>query len=117
MTNSRLTDPEILETRFPVVLEDFHIRKGSGGRGKWSAGDGTERTIRARERLDFAILSGHRRIRPFGLKGGEPGELGRNRIRRNDGRIEELPGSAHTVLDAGEAFTVVTPTGGGYGKA
>jgi 5-oxoprolinase (ATP-hydrolysing) len=117
MTNSRLTDPEILETRFPVVLEDFHIRKGSGGRGKWSAGDGSERTIRARERLDFAILSGHRRIRPFGLKGGEPGELGRNRVRRNDGRIEELPGSAHTVLDAGEAFTVVTPTGGGYGKA
>ncbi|AFL50822.1 5-oxoprolinase (ATP-hydrolyzing) [Sinorhizobium fredii] len=117
MTNSRLTDPEILETRFPVVLEDFHIRKGSGGRGKWSAGDGTERTIRARERLDFAILSGHRRIRPFGLNGGEPGELGRNHVRRNDGRIEELPGSAHTVLEAGEAFTVVTPTGGGYGEA
>jgi 5-oxoprolinase (ATP-hydrolysing) len=116
MTNSRLTDPEILEIRFPVVLEDFHIRKGSGGRGKWSAGDGTKRTIRARERLDFAILSGHRSIRPFGLKGGEPGELGRNSVRRNDGRIEELPGCAHTVLDAGEAFTVVTPTGGGYGK-
>ncbi|MCO6421434.1 hydantoinase B/oxoprolinase family protein [Sinorhizobium meliloti] len=117
MTNSRLTDPEILETRFPVVLEDFHIRKGSGGRGKWSAGDGTQRTIRARERLDFAILSGHRRVRPFGLKGGGPGEPGRNFVRRNDGRIEELPGSAHTVLEAGEAFTVVTPTGGGYGKA
>ncbi|YCI05192.1 hydantoinase B/oxoprolinase family protein [Ensifer sp. D2-11] len=117
MTNSRLTDPEILETRFPVVLEDFHIRKGSGGRGKWSAGDGTQRTIRARERLDFAILSGHRRVRPFGLKGGEAGEKGRNFVRRNDGRIEELPGSAHTVLEAGEAFTVVTPTGGGYGEA
>lgn len=117
MTNSRLTDPEILETRFPVVLEDFHIRKGSGGRGKWSAGDGTQRTIRARERLDFAILSGHRRVRPFGLKGGEAGETGRNFVRRNDGRIEELPGSAHTVLEAGETFTVVTPTGGGYGKA
>ncbi|MDX0452004.1 5-oxoprolinase [Sinorhizobium medicae] len=117
MTNSRLTDPEILETRFPVVLEDFHIRKDSGGRGKWSAGDGTERTIRARQRLDFAILSGHRRVRPFGLKGGEPGEPGRNYVRRNDGGIEELPGSAHTVLEAGEAFTVVTPTGGGYGKA
>ncbi|APG87251.1 5-oxoprolinase (plasmid) [Sinorhizobium americanum CCGM7] len=117
MTNSRLTDPEILETRFPVVLEDFHIRKGSGGRGKWSAGDGTQRTIRARERLDFAILSGHRRIRPYGLKGGEPGELGRNHVRRNDGRIEEFAGSAHTVLEADEAFTVVTPTGGGYGKA
>ncbi|KOF12459.1 5-oxoprolinase [Ensifer adhaerens] len=116
MTNSRLTDPEILETRFPVVLEDFHIRRGSGGKGKWSAGDGTKRTIRAREKLDFAILSGHRRVAPFGIKGGEPGNLGQNIVRRNDGRTEELSGCAHTVLEAGEAFTVVTPTGGGYGK-
>ncbi|OCP00001.1 MULTISPECIES: hydantoinase B/oxoprolinase family protein [unclassified Ensifer] len=117
MTNSRLTDPEILETRFPVVLEDFHIRVGSGGRGQWNAGNGTKRTIRARETLDFAILSGHRRVAPFGIKGGSPGELGRNIVRRNDGRTEELPGCAHTVLEAGEAFTVVTPTGGGYGRS
>jgi len=117
MTNSRLTDPEILETRFPVVLEDFHIRKGSGGRGKWSAGDGTERTIRAREKLEFAILSGHRRVAPFGLEGGEPGELGRNAVRRNSGALDVLIGSAHTQLEAGEAFIVTTPTGGGYGKA
>jgi len=117
MTNSRLTDPEILETRFPVVLEDFHIRKGSGGRGKWSAGDGTERTIRARETLEFAILSGHRRVAPFGLDGGEPGALGRNAVRRNSGAIDVLIGSAHTQLEAGEAFIVTTPTGGGYGKA
>jgi 5-oxoprolinase (ATP-hydrolysing) len=117
MTNSRLTDPEILETRFPVVLEDFHIRKGSGGRGKWSAGDGTERTIRAREKLEFAILSGHRRVAPFGLDGGEPGELGRNAVRRNSGALDVLIGSAHTQLEAGEAFIVTTPTGGGYGKA
>jgi len=117
MTNSRLTDPEILETRFPVVLEDFHIRKGSGGRGKWSAGDGTERTIRAREKLEFAILSGHRRVAPFGLEGGEPGELGRNAVRRNSGALDILIGSAHTQLEAGEAFIVTTPTGGGYGKA
>ena len=115
MTNSRLTDPEILETRFPVVLEDFHIRAGSGGRGRWKAGDGTSRTLRARERLDFAILSGHRRVAPFGLHGGEPGALGINRVRRNDGSIETLPGAAHTVLEAGEAFTVITPTGGGWG--
>lgn len=117
MTNSRLTDPEILETRFPVVLEDFHIRKGSGGRGKWSAGDGTERTIRAREKLEFAMLSGHRRVAPFGLGGGEPGALGRNAVRRNSGAIDVLIGSAHTQLEAGEAFIVTTPTGGGYGKA
>ncbi len=98
------------------MLEDFHIRRGSGGKGKWSAGDGTKRTIRAREKLDFAILSGHRRVAPFGIKGGEAGNLGQNLVRRNDGRTEELSGCAHTVLEAGEAFTVITPTGGGYGK-
>lgn len=116
MTNSRLTDPEILETRFPVVLEDFHIRPDSGGKGKWSAGNGTKRTIRAQRKLDFAILSGHRRIAPFGLNGGEPGELGANAVRRNDGTIEQLGGCAHTVLEAGEAFIITTPTGGGFGK-
>ncbi len=116
MTNSRLTDPEILETRFPVVLEDFHIRPDSGGKGKWSAGNGTKRTIRALQKLDFAILSGHRRIAPFGLKGGEPGQLGANAVHRNSGTIEELGGCAHTVLEPGEAFIVTTPTGGGYGK-
>jgi 5-oxoprolinase (ATP-hydrolysing) len=117
MTNSRLTDPEILETRFPVVLEDFHIRPESGGRGRWHAGNGTSRTIRTRERLDFAILSGHRRVHPFGLEGGEEGQLGRNEVRRKDGSVEVLKGCDQVVLDAGEAFTVITPTGGGYGKA
>ncbi len=116
MTNSRLTDPEILETRFPVLLEDFHIRKGSGGKGKWHAGDGTRRTIRALEKLDFAILSGHRRVRPFGLKGGKPGETGRNEVCRKDGSVEVLKGCDQTLLEAGEAFTVITPTGGGYGE-
>ena len=115
MTNSRLTDPEILEWRFPVVLEDFHIRQGSGGKGRWHAGNGTSRTIRFLEQMDCALLSGHRRIRPFGLAGGEPGETGRNSVRRNDGRIEELKGCDQTVLDAGEAVTIATPTGGGYG--
>jgi 5-oxoprolinase (ATP-hydrolysing) len=115
MTNSRLTDPEILEWRFPVVLEDFHIRHGSGGKGRWHAGDGTSRTIRFRERMECALLSGHRRVRPFGLAGGEPGELGRNSVRRLDGTIEKLEGCDQTVLEAGEAITIVTPTGGGYG--
>ncbi|KZE27424.1 hydantoinase B/oxoprolinase family protein [Chelatococcus daeguensis] len=117
MTNSRLTDPEILETRFPVVLEDFHIRPNSGGKGRWHAGNGTSRTIRFREAMDCAILSGHRRVRPFGLLGGEPGEAGRNLVRRRDGRIEELGGCDQTLIEAGEAITIVTPTGGGYGKA
>jgi 5-oxoprolinase (ATP-hydrolysing) len=115
MTNSRLTDPEILETRYPVVLEDFHIRSGSGGKGRWRAGDGTSRTIRFLEHMDCAILSGHRRVRPFGLEGGDPGELGRNIVRRADGGQEELPGCAQTSIGAGEAITIITPTGGGYG--
>jgi N-methylhydantoinase B/oxoprolinase/acetone carboxylase alpha subunit len=185
MTNSRLTDPEVLEMRFPVLLEDFHIRRGadewpegvagghdlpplrekvsakqteegevetsggaanrklpplpvgaadhplpqgerailsgaavshegSGGRGKFSAGNGTMRTIRFLEKMDCAILSSHRTIRPHGLFGGEPGELGATFVRRNDGRIEELKGADQTVLEAGEAVIVRTPTGGGY---
>jgi 5-oxoprolinase (ATP-hydrolysing) len=116
MTNTRLTDPEVLEFRYPVLLEDFHIRKGSGGRGKWSAGDGVRRTIRFLETMDCTILSGHRRVRPFGLAGGEPGELGVNQVRRNDGRMETLQGADATVIDAGEAIVIQTPTAGGYGK-
>jgi 5-oxoprolinase (ATP-hydrolysing) len=115
MTNTRLTDPEVLEFRYPVVLEDFHIRKGSGGRGKWNAGDGVRRTIRFLERMDCTILSGHRRVRPFGLAGGEPGQVGENSVRRNDGRMEQLKGADATVLDAGEAVIIQTPTAGGYG--
>jgi 5-oxoprolinase (ATP-hydrolysing) len=193
MTNSRLTDPEVLEMRFPVLLEDFHIRRapgerptratspatrmfpgcspkmpksgtpdfgrggresepqagfsgggsgpenlaplpnpasqvptspqgggyqpatGSGGRGKWSAGNGTIRTIRFLEKMDCAILSSHRQVRPHGLSGGSPGELGATWVRRNNGNIEELQGADQTVLESGEAVIVRTPTGGGYG--
>ncbi len=117
MTNTRLTDPEVLEFRFPVLLEDFHIRKGSGGRGKWNAGDGIRRTIRFLEKMDCTILSGHRRIRPFGLEGGEAGQIGENWVRRNDGRMERLKGADATVLDAGEAVIIQSPTAGGYGNA
>jgi len=116
MTNSRLTDPEILETRFPVVLEDFHIRAGSGGKGEWNAGDGTSRTIRFLKTMDCAILASHRKVRPFGMKGGEPGELGKTLVRRLSGAVEELKPSDQTLLHAGEAVTVITPTAGGYGK-
>jgi 5-oxoprolinase (ATP-hydrolysing) len=115
MTNSRLTDPEILEFRFPVVLEDFHIRQGSGGKGRWKAGDGTSRTIRFREPMECAVLSSHRRVAPFGLAGGEPGEVGRNSVRRADGRIEPIGGCDQTLIEAGEAITIQTPTGGGFG--
>ncbi|WP_158871741.1 hydantoinase B/oxoprolinase family protein [Antarcticirhabdus aurantiaca] len=114
MTNSRLTDPEILETRYPVLLEDFRIVEGSGGRGTYPAGDGTRRTIRFLQRMDCAILSSHRTLRPHGLEGGEPGRIGRTSVRRLDGRIEELKGCDQTVLEPGEAVTVETPTAGGY---
>ncbi len=116
MTNTRLTDPEILEFRYPVLLEDFHIRKGSGGKGKWSAGDGIRRTIRFLEKMEYTILSGHRRIRPFGLAGGEDGQIGENYVRRKDGTMERLKGADATVVDAGEAIIIQTPTAGGYGK-
>ncbi len=117
MTNTRLTDPEVLEFRYPVVLEDFHIRKDSGGCGQWHAGDGIRRTIRFLEKMDCTILSGHRRVRPFGLAGGEAGQIGENWARRQDGQMERLQGCDETVIDAGEAVIIQTPTAGGYGKA
>ena len=116
MTNSRLTDPEILEFRFPVLLEDFHIREGSGGRGKWHAGGGTSRTIRFLTEMDCAILASRRKVLPHGLAGGGPGRVGATHVRRLDGRLDELAGCDQTVLKAGEAVIVTTPTGGGYGK-
>ena len=115
MTNTRLTDPEVLEFRYPVLLEDFHIRTGSGGRGKWHAGDGIRRTIRFLERMECTILSGHRRVHPFGLAGGEAGQVGENWVRRKDGRMEKLQGCDATVLEPGEAIIIQSPTAGGYG--
>ncbi|MDH3265289.1 MAG: hydantoinase B/oxoprolinase family protein, partial [Paracoccaceae bacterium] len=115
MTNSRLTDPEVLEMRFPVLLEEFCLRIGSGGAGRWRGGDGTRRTIRFLERMDCAILSSHRSRPPEGLAGGSAGEVGATLVRRLDGRLEELAASAQTVLEAGEAVTVITPTPGGFG--
>jgi 5-oxoprolinase (ATP-hydrolysing) len=115
MTNTRLTDPEVLEFRYPVLLEDFHIRPDSGGRGKWNAGNGIRRTIRFLEKMDCTILSGHRRVPPFGLAGGGPGQIGENWVRRKDGRLERLQGCDETTIDAGEAIIIQTPTAGGYG--
>jgi 5-oxoprolinase (ATP-hydrolysing) len=117
MTNSRLTDPEVLELRFPVLLEDFRIRTGSGGRGRFSGGAGTRRTIRFLEEMQCAILSSHRSRPPRGLDGGGDGEPGRTEVRRRDGRIETLRACDQTVLSAGEAVIVTTPTPGGFGQA
>ena len=116
MTNSRLTDPEVLELRFPVVLEDFHIRRASGGRGRFTAGDGVSRTIRFLESMELSILSGRRRVRAFGVGGGEDGARGRNIVRRADGRVEELAGCAFTDVAPGDAVIIETPTGGGWGR-
>lgn len=117
MTNTRLTDPEILEHRYPVVLDGFKIDRGSGGKGRWSAGDGVHRQIRFLEDMECSILSDHRRVPPFGLNGGNPGRTGQNWIVRRDGTCEQLGGCAHTEVRRGDVIHIKTPTGGGFGSA
>ncbi len=116
MTNSRLTDAEVLEWRFPVLVEEFRIRRGSGGSGAHRGGDGVVRRIRFREHMTAAILANRRRVPPFGLNCGEAGAAGRTRVERADGRIEELPATARVEMAPGDAFVIETPGGGGYGK-
>ena len=116
MTNSRLTDPEVLETRFPVVLEEFSIRHGSGGAGKWRGGDGVMRRLRFLAPMEASILSTRRRVAPFGLAGGGPGKIGRNWIGRADGTKVDLSGTATVSVGPGDVFVIETPGGGGYGK-
>jgi 5-oxoprolinase (ATP-hydrolysing) len=116
MTNSRLTDPEVLEWRFPVRLDSFEIRRGSGGRGRWHGGDGAVRRMRFLQPMTAAILSGRRRVPPYGMAGGEPGQVGRNSVQRADGRIEELGGCDSTPMQPGDVFVIETPGGGGYGR-
>jgi 5-oxoprolinase (ATP-hydrolysing) len=115
MTNSRLTDPEILEERYPVRLEWFGRRRGSGGLGRWCGGDGVIRQIRALEALSVSVLSSCRRVPPFGLAGGGAGACGRNLLLKLDGTEELLPGSFERQLQAGEALRIETPGGGAYG--
>ncbi|MDP8915897.1 MAG: hydantoinase B/oxoprolinase family protein, partial [Pseudomonadota bacterium] len=116
MTNSRLTDPEVLETRFPVLVEDFSIRRGSGGAGRWSGGDGAVRRVRFLEPMTAAILSNHRRVAPFGADGGAAGAVGRNTVERADGSVEALGSTAAVELGPGEVFVIETPGGGGFGE-
>ncbi|KAA8969653.1 hydantoinase B/oxoprolinase family protein [Mycobacterium sp.] len=117
MTNSRLTDPEVLEWRFPVLLREFAIRRGSGGAGRWRGGDGARRRIEFRQPMTATILSGHRRIAPYGMAGGSPGQLGRNWVQRADGSIDELAGCDSTAVRPGDALVIETPGGGGYGTS
>jgi len=115
MTNSRMTDPEVMETRFPVIVEEFSIRKGSGGAGEWTGGDGATRRIRFREPMAANILANRRQIAPSGLAGGGDAAPGRNWVERADGTTEMLAATGSADLAAGDAFVIETPGGGGYG--
>ena len=117
MTNSRLTDPEILETRYPVLVERFAIRRGSGGHGRHKGGDGVERHIRFRERMRANILSNRREVAPRGIEGGGDAQPGINQIIRADGTVETLSATASAEMREGDMFVIETPGGGGYGSA
>lgn len=115
MTNSRLTDPEVLEWRFPVILKEFSIRKGSGGTGKYNGGDGVVRKIEFKEPMQASILSERRKVRPFGMNGGGDGLTGKNYVVRRDNSIVPLTGTATVDMQIGDVFVVETPGGGGWG--
>jgi 5-oxoprolinase (ATP-hydrolysing) len=115
MTNSRLTDPEVLEFRFPVLVESFAVRRGSGGAGRWHGGDGVVRRLRFGQEMTAGILSNNRAHAPFGLEGGDVGCAGINRVERRSGMTELLPACAETQVNPGDVLVVETPGGGGYG--
>ncbi|MGH3521159.1 MAG: hydantoinase B/oxoprolinase family protein [Haloechinothrix sp.] len=115
MTNSRLTDPEVLEWRLPALVEEYKVRRGSGGAGRWRGGDGGVRRIRFREPMTVSTLSGHRRVSPYGMAGGSPGSLGLNRIERADGTEVAMSGCDSVQVEPGDVLVVETPGGGGYG--
>jgi 5-oxoprolinase (ATP-hydrolysing) len=116
MTNSRLTDPEVLEWRFPVRLETFAVRRGSGGAGRYRGGDGVVRRVRFLEAMTAVVLANRRRVAPFGVAGGEPGATGRNWVERTDGSRESFGATAKVDMEAGDVFVIETPGGGGFGR-
>jgi 5-oxoprolinase (ATP-hydrolysing) len=115
MTNSRLTDVEVLETRHPVLLREFRYRRGSGGQGRHRGGDGLVRRIAFRAPMTVAVLSNHRRVAPFGLAGGSPGAAGVNTLFRAGGATVVLPACAAERVAAGDEIVIETPGGGGFG--
>ncbi|WP_036487949.1 hydantoinase B/oxoprolinase family protein [Myxosarcina sp. GI1] len=115
MTNSLLTDPEVLESRYPVLLESFSLRQDSGGKGKYVGGDGVVRKLRFLEPMTAGILSSHRLVPPFGLKGGQAGKVGKNYI-QTDKTDRELDSTATAEMEPGDVFVIETPGGGGYGE-
>lgn len=116
MTNTRMTDPEVLESRFPVRVDEFSIRQGSGGDGKWLGGNGITRKLRFLEEMTATVLSSHREVPPHGAAGGNPGQTGENHVVRKDGTIVPLRGNDEAVMAPGDIFVMSTPGGGGYGK-
>ncbi len=116
MTNTRSTDPEVLETRFPVRLEEFSIRKNSGGKGKFNGGDGVTRKLRFLEPMTVTTLCSHRRVKPFGLNGGSSGDCGKEWLERNDGKILKLNGNDSCEVEPNDLFVMQTPGGGGFGE-
>ncbi len=117
MTNSLLTDPEVLESRYPVMLESFEIRNGSGGKGEYTGGNGVVRKVRFNESMTAGILSSHRIVPSFGLNGGEAGQVGKSYVERQDKTIEPLDSTATVEMQPGDMFVIETPGGGGYGIA
>jgi len=117
MTNTRMTDPEVLELRYPVRLEAFSIRRGSGGAGSWRGGDGSVRRIRFLRPMTAVIVASRRNVAPFGLEGGADGAAGRQWVERADGARQSLSGTDSAELAAGDVFVIETPGGGGYGAA
>ena len=117
MTNSRLTDPEVLEFRYPVLVEEFKIRENSGGKGQYSGGNGVIRNIKFLEPMTANILSSHRKISPFGLAAGEVGKVGKNCVKRKDGTEEILNSTATVEMESGDHFIIETPGGGGFGSS
>ncbi len=116
MTNTRITDPEILEFRYPAQIERFEIRKGSGGPGNWKGGDGIIREILFRAELDLTIVSQHRIEKPYGLSGGSPGKVGRQTVIRKNGQLITLSGIDSCTVYPGDRLVIETPGGGGYGE-
>ena len=116
MTNTRSTDPEVLETRFPVRLEEFSIRKNSGGKGKFNGGDGVTRKLRFLDPMTVTTLCSHRRVKPFGLNGGSPGDCGKEWLERTDGSILNLNGNDSCEVEPNDLFVMETPGGGGFGE-
>jgi 5-oxoprolinase (ATP-hydrolysing) len=116
MTNTRMTDPEVVEWRFPVRVESFCIRRGSGGSGRFAGGSGVIREMRFLEPMTATILSSHRQVEPYGLEGGGPGKCGENSVLRTDGEVVEVLGNDEVEMEAGDIFVIKTPGGGGFGR-